>query len=93
MGGVVKSEKNMQRERRWEREGRREEVTKCGKDEKWSQKWAFHMGGVEKSQKNMQRERRYGREEGKEGAEEGRAGRRDVHFYEVKLYLLELGKC
>ena len=68
-------------------------MTKCRKDEKWSQKWAFYVGGVEKSQKNMQRERRYGMEEGKEGAEEVRAGRRDVHFYEVKLYFLELGKC
>ena len=38
MGGVEKSQKNMQRERRLGREGRREEVRKDGKEGKWSEK-------------------------------------------------------
>ena len=55
-GGVETNQKNMQREGRAGKEGRREELRKDGEAAKSSKKKAFHAGGVEINQNiNMQR--------------------------------------
>ena len=88
-GRCRKSQKNMQRECRSGKEGRREELRKDGEAAKSSKKKAFHAGGVQKSQKKHAAITPVA-EEGKERAHHRATEQHtDLQFYQVKLQFVK----